>query len=96
MRDHCAAAGVPFHFKQWGEWQDGSSLHRRNVLHAAVLSNGMYCAPDGREARIKLDRESGLKWNQLEAVCMSKVGVKEAGRLLDGVSHDAFPEVRYA
>lgn len=20
LRDHCAAAGVPFHFKQWGEW----------------------------------------------------------------------------
>jgi protein gp37 len=21
LRDQCAAAGVPFHFKQWGEWQ---------------------------------------------------------------------------
>jgi protein gp37 len=20
LRDHCAAAGVPFFFKQWGEW----------------------------------------------------------------------------
>jgi protein gp37 len=20
MRDQCEAAGVPFHFKQWGEW----------------------------------------------------------------------------
>jgi hypothetical protein len=36
MRDQCAAAGVPFHFKQWGEWQPeprlidagGPSVHR--------------------------------------------------------------------
>ncbi|MGA0610526.1 phage Gp37/Gp68 family protein [Caldimonas sp. KR1-144] len=24
LRDQCAAAGVPFHFKQWGEWLPGS------------------------------------------------------------------------
>ena len=23
LRDQCAAAGVPFHFKQWGEWEPG-------------------------------------------------------------------------
>lgn len=25
LRDQCAAAGVPFHFKQWGEWAPGSN-----------------------------------------------------------------------
>jgi protein gp37 len=20
LRDHCKASGIPFHFKQWGEW----------------------------------------------------------------------------
>ena len=24
LRDQCAAAGVPFLFKQWGEWIDGT------------------------------------------------------------------------
>lgn len=31
LRDQCVAAGVPFHFKQWGEW--------------APSSNGNYTAP---------------------------------------------------
>lgn len=26
LRDQCAAAGVPFHFKQWGEWQPGAGV----------------------------------------------------------------------
>jgi protein gp37 len=26
LRDQCAEAGVPFHFKQWGEWADASWL----------------------------------------------------------------------
>jgi len=31
IRDHCAAAGVPFHFKQWGNWvpvQEGEEQER--------------------------------------------------------------------
>lgn len=47
LRDQCQAAGVPFHFKQWGE-----------------------------------TGEHGIR-----------VGVKNAGRLLDGVLWDEFPEV---
>ncbi len=26
LRDQCARAGVPFHFKQWGEWKDGARV----------------------------------------------------------------------
>lgn len=25
LRDQCAAAGIPFHFKQWGEWAPGAA-----------------------------------------------------------------------
>lgn len=39
LRDQCAAAGVPFHFKQWGEWapydrsrSDGAALATPNAL----------------------------------------------------------------
>lgn len=56
LRDQCAAAGVAFHFKQWGEFSPD---------------------PD-------FPGSSGC-W-------MKRVGVKDAGRILDGVSHDAFPE----
>jgi protein gp37 len=39
LRDQCAAAGVPFHFKQWGEWQPmfhtpGETLLARRGKHA--------------------------------------------------------------
>lgn len=91
LRDQCAASGVAFHHKQNGEWQDASS--RDDVPHAAVLNTGDYCTPDTREARHTLDRKVSGKWNQLRPVCMSRVGVKKAGRLLDGVLHEAFPVV---
>ncbi|WP_338279049.1 phage Gp37/Gp68 family protein [Sinorhizobium sp. KGO-5] len=54
LRDQAAAAGVPFHFKQWGSHRLTSD------------ANGPY---------------------------MIRAGVKEAGRLLDGNEHNAFPIV---
>lgn len=66
LRDQCAAAGVPFHFKQWGEFlgenQDGDHAHDPVELNASD-----------------------------DPV---RVGKKAAGRLLDGVLHDAFPVAR--
>ncbi|HVB15558.1 MAG TPA: phage Gp37/Gp68 family protein [Stellaceae bacterium] len=41
LRDQCVAAGVPFHFKQWGEWRpvadlsDGGERFERVGKHAA-------------------------------------------------------------
>lgn len=32
LRDQCIAAGVPFHFKQWGHWGPESAADRRAVL----------------------------------------------------------------
>lgn len=52
LRAQCARAGVPFHFKQWGNW---APLPGTDVMYRAT--------------------------------------VKIAGRLLDGVEHNAFPIV---
>jgi protein gp37 len=90
LRDQAAAARVPFHFKQWGEWAPGTVA--KNVPHAAMLINGMYCTPDSREAREALNREVNGEWNRLQATVMARVGKKAAGRMLDGVEHLAFPE----
>lgn len=62
IRDQCAAAGVPFHHKQWGSW-DSDALR---------FTDG-----EGRCPPPKY-----------------KVGAKRSGRTLDGVIHDARPEVR--
>ncbi|WP_319517274.1 phage Gp37/Gp68 family protein [uncultured Martelella sp.] len=86
LRDQCKAAGVPFNFKQWGEWKHGSDF----ALDAKVVTL------DGRTLEPALD---ALAAEHREApfdrgTMMRKVGKKAAGRLLDGALHDAFPEVR--
>lgn len=61
LRDQCAGAGVPFLFKQWGEW-----------------------LPDSQNQEVSQPHD--------EAGAI-KVGKKIAGRLLDGVQYDGYPEV---
>jgi protein gp37 len=77
-RDQCAAAGVPFFFKQWGAWAPSETASSRMI----VADDGDIDIPDDRTA----DEEFG------EAE-MARMGKKAAGRLLDGVTHDAMPEV---
>jgi protein gp37 len=92
LRDQAGAARVPFHFKQWGEWAPGTVPGI--VPHAAMLINGKYCTPDSRDARIALDREVNGQWDRLQPTVMARIGKKAAGRMLDDVEHDAFPEVK--
>lgn len=42
LRDQCAAAGVPFHFKQWGEWLPGGqgNPHGADLGRYEVLIEG--------------------------------------------------------
>jgi protein gp37 len=61
LRDQCTAAGVPFFFKQWGEW-----VPTTDVKAAAAR---------------------GLALDD----CMSRVGRKAAGALLDGREWKEFP-----
>jgi protein gp37 len=63
LRDQCAAAGVPFHFKQWGEWQPASEHYadfeplmraQRDYVHrgaqsVAVLEGGAQLARIGKD-----------------------------------------------
>jgi protein gp37 len=77
LRDQCVAAGVPFHFKQWGAWApevDGSSRFPtgRRIVR-----------PDGTDRRDgHQDATDALMWS---------VGKKAAGRLLDGVEWNQMP-----
>ena len=83
LRDQCAAAGVPFLFKQWGEWaphsaraggDEGGDLRRGHVR---------YLTGDGREADGHFRRGDAA---------VARVGKKLAGRLLDGVEHNGTPQ----
>jgi protein gp37 len=88
LRDQCAAVGVPFLFKQWGEWGPNrpawrdvpgdkwTVVHREGkaFLGGAGLDLGQLIGPDA------------------QAGTLYKVGKAAAGRLLDGAQHNGFPE----
>lgn len=78
LRDQCAAAGVPFLFKQWGEWGT------RGQAHAAGLFSNPHEPVNGTSIV--------APWGETDII-MAKLGKKRAGRLLDGVEHNGFPEV---
>jgi protein gp37 len=84
LRDQCAAAGVPFLFKQWGEWTPGENVERqRGTVDTAFLMDdcwGIY--------PLNLATDGGHIDDQPD---LYRVGKKAAGRWLDGVTHDGFP-----
>ncbi|KZC97210.1 hypothetical protein AUP40_04535 [Thalassospira xiamenensis] len=94
LRDQCKAASVPFFFKQWGAWLPWESADAPFWLS----QNDAYV--DGHNL-FPSEMESDPNWNdglsfvsdgESHAV-FQKVGKKAAGRLLDGVEHNAFPTV---
>ncbi len=89
IRDACAAAGVPFLFKQWGAWAPvryDASDRPTFEPDIAIARNG---AIDGTKP-FTLPRTGGdrPRWAQ-----MALVGKKAAGRMLDGVIHDGLMEI---
>jgi len=67
LRDQCAAAGVAFNWKQWGEWAPD-------------------CLCGTKRAHRDIPRPQPGHMG-----CMFRCGTANAGRLLDGVLHDALP-----
>lgn len=76
LRDQCAAAGVPFFFKQFGEWAPSGSGH------SFVCACGEYTPwlASGWHQHCRASH-----------ACVAKVGKKAAGRTLDGRIHDEYP-----
>lgn len=80
LRDQCANAGVPFFFKQWGEWAPRDPTMGDDQPRIRLTDAG----EDG----------SSLDSKGSNDVWMQRVGKKAAGALLDGVEHKASPTVR--
>lgn len=79
LRDQCTDAGVPFFFKQWGEYAPYN-------MEPGVA--GFWLDPDGHVY------QSPTHWPPAEdepRTYMIRWGKKRAGRLLDGVQHDGMP-----
>lgn len=78
-RDDCADSQVPFFFKQWGEWSELIRGDTRNDW-ALLGPDGIADVPDDR-----------LPDKRLGEVAILRRGKKAAGRLLDGIFHNALP-----
>ncbi|ABE29873.1 phage Gp37/Gp68 family protein [Paraburkholderia xenovorans LB400] len=86
LRDQCAAAGVPFLFKQWGEWAP-AGMHPSET--PGRFAFGDYEHEPSRF--IQTDRYPRA-FTRFGARCvLERVGKKAAGRQLDGRTHDEFP-----
>ncbi len=89
IRDQCQNSGTAFFFKQWGAW-------------VSVLDREKQDADWRADYSIRFADVEPFKWLNLAGGCgfhgerfqvMQRVGKKAAGRLLDGVEHNAMPEI---
>jgi protein gp37 len=102
LRDQSVHYGLPYHFKQWGQWgleparrPDGTA--KRTRFHSLANDGTLYAPgeltyPDG--PRYAEAIRAGHDKAQLTAVY--RVGPKAAGRLLDGRTWDECPNVAAA
>lgn len=75
LRNSCYIAGVPFHFKQWGDWIGG------------VISDTGYLDISGYNGHVA-DKNTHI-WG--DGFASQRVGKKNAGRLLLGREWNGFP-----
>lgn len=89
LRDQCVAAGVPFHFKQWGTWHSAlehdPASHPDDVTTMAMNRVGEKAYRSSEVFRLGAD-PSNDDW---QTFC--EVGKKAAGRQLDGATWDQYP-----
>lgn len=92
VRDQCKAAGVPFFFKQWGEWMPVTPLYEGRDdtaedgscdLEMVDRTGHIYSPQDGQP-------------NDYRTWLMERVGKKRAGAMLDGREHREWPQVQEA
>lgn len=81
LRDQCAAAGVPFHYKQRGVWTDADGGVRPGDVF--LSENGM---------RDDVDDDYICASNESDATLLRRVSKKTAGRELDGREWNEYPD----
>lgn len=94
LRDQCKAAGVPFFFKQWGEWAPQLGA----VDGWEIDDDPEISRFDHREWDVEKQAwgepfwPAWCDWDDLEEEhVVSRIGKRRAGRLLDGCTHDGMP-----
>lgn len=93
MRDQCAAAGIPWFFKQWGEWRE---CFDKWVKYEATERDLQYIGLMEYDGRFRVAPKLPLSVQEThctEADCwMIRLGKKQAGRVLDGQTYGEYPQ----
>ncbi len=80
---------MPLLFKQWGEWTPGVNVDRHTgTVETALLRWGW------DQWQFGLENLASFEAHYDDEPDLYRVGKKAAGRLLDGVEHNGYPEVR--
>lgn len=82
LRDQCSAAGVPYFFKQWGEWMP---------LNAPTGMGETYFSDGSKRFAWYEQNHNSHRFLRAGNRTYYHLGKKEAGALLDGVEHKNFP-----
>jgi protein gp37 len=89
IRDQCEAAGVPFLFKQWGEWAPGENCGAmKRTERTADWWNDEWLF-DTMTPSALVDMHIDFE------PMLYRCGKKKAGRHLDGRTHDEFPRAAH-
>jgi protein gp37 len=86
LREGCLHTGIPFFFKQWGEWLPGE-------VYAIGDEGGFARHQDGTEGGHGGKHDHWWSGDSFGGVISTRVGKHAAGRRLDGIEHNEFPKV---
>ncbi len=88
LRDQCAVAGVPYFFKQWGEWSPiADDLFPFKHEPGSLIGMTTVCSTD----RKRIGERSFAAFSAAGNARMERVGKRAAGAELDGREHKEFP-----
>lgn len=91
LRDQCFDARVPFLFKQWGEW----AMAKEHPKVALPVHRFAWANENGHPADHPAKRGFGPFEHETDHhELMARLGKAVAGRTLDGLAHNGFPEVQ--
>lgn len=92
LRDQCSAAGVPFLFKQWGEWRPPADAEDFNTTFGmSGKPPAFLVSPAGSVHCFYPPGDTAVRPQDSVHKAMVRVGKRAAGRQLDGREHSEWP-----
>lgn len=93
IRDLCVDHGIPFFYKQWGEWVPRHTKAANSVPVLPMMDKGRHGIFDDKGVWRENEGQFS-RYDNLLGQDMFRVGKKHAGRELDGKTWSQFPTVK--